>query len=185
MENNKVRVKIYGQEYVISGDKTREHIIKVADYVDLKMHEVEKTVKSGQTSLLAVLSAVNVADDYFNMLGTISELKKNNAQLEKDVEHYVQMWEEAKKSFLQYKEDAQAITKKKDTLMSTLDEKEKELVDMKTLLGEAEMKAKKEVEAEIEKLQDKLKETENNYFDLQMENVQLKSEVERYKKMMV
>jgi len=182
MENNKVKVKIYGQDYVIAGDKTREHIIRVADYVDLKMHEMEKVVKAGQT-MLAVLSAVNIADDLFNLRSSAEELKKNNAQLEKDVEHYIQMWEEAKKSFLQYKEDAQAASKKKDTLMDTLGVKERELEDLKANLEEAEMKAKKDVEDEIEKLQDKLKEMENSYFDLQMENVQLKSEVERYKKM--
>ena len=185
MENNKVRVKIYGQEYVISGEQSREHIIKVADYVDSKMRTVEKAVKSGQVSLLAVLSAVNVADEYFTMADSISELKKSKEQLEKDVEHYVQMWEDAKRSFLQYKEDAQAVSRKKETLKNSLNEKEQEVADLKSMLEEAETKAKQEAEAEIQKLQDKLKEIEGNYFDLQMENVQLKSEVERFKKVSV
>jgi cell division protein ZapA (FtsZ GTPase activity inhibitor) len=184
MDNNKVSVKIYGQEYVIAGEETREHIIKVADYVDSKMRAADRTVKMGQLSVLAVLSAVNVASDYFRARDAATELKKMNEQLEKDVAHYVQMWEEAKRSFLQYKEDAQMVSRKKDTLKSALDEKEQEVVDLRNMLGEAEMKVKNEVKDEIEKLQDKLKETENNYFDLQMENVQLKSELERLKKMM-
>ena len=184
MESNKVRVKIYGQEYVIAGEQTREHIIKVAGYVDSKMREIEKAVKSGQVSMLAVLSAVNVADEYFAMFDSISELKKTNEQLEKDVEHYVQMWEDAKRSFLQYKEDAQAVSRKKETLKNSLTEKEQEVADLKTMLEEAEDKAKKDAETEIQKLEEKLKEIENNYFDLQMENVQLKSEVERFKKTM-
>ena len=184
MENNKVSVKIYGQEYVIAGEESREHIIKVADYVDSKMRAADKTVKMGQISVLAVLSAVNVASDYFRAKDAWFEIKKINEQLEKDVAHYVQMWEEAKKSFLQYKEDAQAVTKKRDTLISALDEREQELADLKALLGSAEMRAKSEVKEEIEKLQDKLKEAENNYFDLQMESVQLKSELERLKKVM-
>jgi len=185
MENNKVRVKIYGQEYVISGEQTREHIIKVAGYVDSKMREIEKAVKSGQVSMLAVLSAVNVADEYFTMLDSVSELKKTKEQLEKDVEHYVQMWEDAKRSFLQYKEDAQAVSRKKETLKNTLSEKEQEVEALKAMVEKAEVKAKKEAEAEIQKLEEKLKEIEGNYFDLQMENVQLKSEVERFKKIMV
>ena len=182
MENNKVKVKIFGQEYVISGEEAREHILRVADYVDSKMNEIEKSVKTNQLSLIAVLSAVNIADGYFSILDTITELKKTNAQLEKDVEHYIQLWEDAKKSFLQYKEDAQAVSRKKDTLKNTLDEKEQELSDLKNALEEANSAAKKEVEAEIAKLNDKIRENESSFFDLQMENVQLKSELERYKK---
>ncbi|MCL1983253.1 MAG: cell division protein ZapA [Clostridiales bacterium] len=185
MDNNKVRVKIYGQEYTVAGEESRERIIKVADHVDLRMREVEKAVKSGQMSAIAVLSALNIADEYFSSAEAASELKKMNAQLEKDVAHYVQMWEEAKRSFLQYKEDAQAVTRKKETLKATLNEREQEVAELKIQLDEAEMKAKKEVEAEIEKLQDKLREMESNYFDLQMENVQMKSELERLKRIMV
>ena len=40
METNKVNVKIYGQEYVIAGDKPREEIIQVAAHVDMKMQEI-------------------------------------------------------------------------------------------------------------------------------------------------
>jgi len=179
---NKVKVMIFGQEYVIAGEEAREHILRVADYVDSKMNEIAKSVKTSQLSLIAVLSAVNIADGYFSILDTITELQKTNAQLEKDVEHYVQLWEDAKKSFLQYKEDAQAVTRRKETLKNTLDEREQELADLKTTLEEANIRAKKEVEEEIGKLNNKIKETESSFFDLQMENVQLKSELERYKK---
>lgn len=182
MENNKVKVKIFGQEYVISGEEAREHILRVADYVDSKMNETSKSVKTSQLSLIAVLSAVNIADGYFSILDTIEELKKTNAQLEKDVGHYIQLWEDAKKSFLQYKEDAQAVSRKKETLKNTLDEKEQEIEDLKAKIEETEERVRKESEAETEKLNEKLKETESGYFDLQMENVQIKSELERYKK---
>ena len=182
MENNKVRVKIFGQEYTIAGEETRDRIIKVADHVDAKMREIEKLIKTGQMSVVATLAAVNIADEYFNADENASVLEKMNSQLAKDVEHYVNMWEEAKRNFLQYKEDAQAVSKKKETLMHTLDEKEQELAGLRVNLKEAEKKAKKDAESEIEKLQTKIKEIESNYFDLQMENVQMKSELERLKR---
>ena len=182
MESNKVRIKIYGQEYVIYGEKSKEHITRVAEYVDSKMREIEKFSKSTQTSMLAVLSAVNIADEYFSKNDNVEELTKTKERLEKDVEHYLQMWEDAKRSFLQYKEDAQAVSRKKDTLKNTLTEKESEVEELRTLLEEAGEKAKKESEEEIQRLTERLKEVENSYFDLQMENVQLKSEVERNKK---
>ena len=46
METNKVNVKIYGQEYVIAGDKPREEIIQVAAHVDMKMQEIGEAAKS-------------------------------------------------------------------------------------------------------------------------------------------
>lgn len=93
---NKVSVKIYGQEYVLSGDKSRDHIMKVADYVNTKMYELASEAEGIALSSLGVLTAVNVSDDYFDALGEANNLKSVNAQLEKDGAHYIQLWEEAK-----------------------------------------------------------------------------------------
>lgn len=73
-EKNKVNVKIYGQEYTIAGDKPREHIIKVADYVDNKMNQIAKALPTGSASSLAVLTAINSADEYFSAMDRISTL---------------------------------------------------------------------------------------------------------------
>ena len=182
METNKVRVKIYGQEYVISGDQSDEHITKVAEYVDFKMRELDVFISSGQSAIIAVLAAVNVADDYFKMIDNVSELKRTKERLENDVAHYLQMWEEAKKSFLQYKEDTQAVVQKKEAMTTMLADKEQEIERLKRLVEAAEAKTKQISSEETKELQDKLKEIEDNYFDLQMENVQLKSELERLKR---
>lgn len=55
-EKNKVNVKIYGQEYTIAGDKPREHIIKVADYVDNKMNQIAKALPTGSASSLLYIN---------------------------------------------------------------------------------------------------------------------------------
>ena len=39
MENNRVKVKIYGQEYVVAGEKSKEEIIQVAAHVKLPMRQ--------------------------------------------------------------------------------------------------------------------------------------------------
>ena len=104
METNKVNVKIYGQEYVIAGDKPREEIIQVAAHVDMKMQEIGEAAKSlgASPSNIAVLSAVNIASEYFEVLEEIEELKRLNLQLEKDAQHYVQLWDESKKNYMDY-----------------------------------------------------------------------------------
>ena len=181
MESNRVSVKIYGQEYVIAGEKSREHIIKVADYVDTKMHEIAMAVNGGPVSALAVLSAVNVADEYFDQVEELERQRTRNSQMEKDTEHYIQLWDEAKKNFVQYKEDAGVILQQKEELQRLLADKEQEIRSLKEKASSAEKAVKEESENKLTELQAKCKELENSFFDLQMENIQLKSEIERYK----
>lgn len=159
MENNKVNVKIYGQEYTISGEKTREQIIKVADYVDSKMAEVSKIITSGPVASLAVLSAVNIADDYFDQISRQTDLENEIGRLRRDAHHFEQLWEETKKSFSHFKEELNQATEKNQELRKLLHEKLKE---NEALVND-----------------EKYKELESNYFDLQMENIRLKGELEK------
>lgn len=201
-EKNRVTVKIYGQEYTIAGDTPREHIMRVADYVNTKMHEIAKALPGSSVSSLAVLSAVNVADDYFTAVERLSSLKQQNEQLEKDSKHYVQLWDEAKKSFLQYKEDAQASIEQKEELQRLFNERTVELDRMTTQYRQLEEKytsllAKNEElagklksqqadraseDSALKELEAKCKDMESSFFDLQMENIRLKGDLDRYKK---
>ena len=121
--SNKVTVKIYGQEYTIAGDKSREQIIQVADRVDKTMRDIAEVVGAISTSSLAVLTAINFADELFVNKVNVSEMEQEREQMQKDVDHYIQLWEEAKKNFLQYKEDAQITMEQKDKLQETVSEK--------------------------------------------------------------
>lgn len=182
MESNKVSVKIYGQEYVISGDKSREHIVKVAAYVDNRMHEIASAAPSCSVTDLAVLSAVNIADETFDSKNEVEELKKLNVQLEKDAQHYVQLWDEAKKTSLQYKDEKQDIASQVDDLQKKLEAKNREIEDMRHAEEETLAKLKEECDRGLADAQAQCKELENSFFDLQMENLQLKKELETYKR---
>ena len=182
MDNNKVTVKIYGQEYVIAGDKSREHIIKVANYVDTKMHSIGHAINKASSSSLAALSAVNIADEYFEAIGKIAEVEQLNQQLVKDSEHYVQLWDEAKSKFIQYKQDEQIVTQQKEELMQTIAESDRTILNLKKEAKLAEEERQLASAEAIRELEQKCKEMENNFFDLQMENIQLKSELDRLKK---
>ncbi len=201
-ERNRVQVKIYGQEFTISGELPRGHIIKVAGHVDRSMHKLAKDLPSCPVSSLAVLAAVNCADEYYRAIESMDDLKAKNQQLEKDAQHYVQLWDEAKKSFIQYKEDAQSAIESREKLQQAYNEKEVECQELKNRLRELEQKAQslqnrneeitkrlaaKEEEKDssssiIKELEIKCREMESSFFDLQMENIQLKSELDRYKK---
>ena len=183
METNKVNVKIYGQEYVIAGDKPREEIIQVAAHVDMKMQEIGEASKSlgASPSNIAVLSAVNIASEYFEVLEEIEELKRLNLQLEKDAQHYVQLLDESKKNYMDYKEETQAIVVQRDDLLNEIRQKEAEAQQLHEAVNNARQQAQSSMEEVVREVEDKCKELENSFFDLQMENLQLKKELEKYK----
>lgn len=153
METNKVTVKILGQSYTISGDKTQEEIEKIANYVDEKMLMISKVQNDGTLGKTAILSAINITEEYFNALERIEILKAAKEQVEKDSQHYMKMWEDAKKSFITYKDNA---IKAQDL--------------------------KRESDSRLKELQEKCSEFENSFFDLQMENIQLKDQVDKLKR---
>lgn len=72
---NRVIVKILGQEYTIVGDEPREFMQRVSNYVDDKMNEIAEKNKKFSTAMIAVLTAINIGDEYFKMLDEYKELK--------------------------------------------------------------------------------------------------------------
>ena len=64
--SDKVTVKIFGQTYNISGDKTQEEIERIAKYVDERMNLISKVVGRNAVGSIAVLTSVNIAEEYFD-----------------------------------------------------------------------------------------------------------------------
>ena len=61
--NNSVRVEIFDQPYNLRGSDA-EYILRLADYVDSKMRAVAEQTNTVDTARLAVLAALNIADEY-------------------------------------------------------------------------------------------------------------------------
>ena len=77
METNKVKVKIYGQEYTIAGDMSKEEIIQVAAHVDMKMQEITEAAKAAGAvpGNVAILSAINIASEYPPVIPLMPSMK--------------------------------------------------------------------------------------------------------------
>ncbi len=183
METNKVKVKIYGQEYTIAGDMSKEEIIQVAAHVDMKMQEITEAAKAAGAvpGNVAILSAINIASEYFKTLDDMEEIKRLNIQLEKDAQHYVQLWDEAKKSYADYKEETLSMQQQKEELMEGIRQRDDEILRLKDSVESAKAQAQSGMEEVVTEIESKCKELENSFFDLQMENLQLKKELEKYK----
>ena len=61
--NGSVRVEIFDQAYNLRGSDA-EYIVKLAEYVDGKMRAVSEQTATVDSVRLAVLAALNIADEY-------------------------------------------------------------------------------------------------------------------------
>ena len=69
-ESKNITVNIYGQDYMLKTAADKNYILKIADYVNLKMKEVESSGldSNSQQLRIAVLSAMNIADELFQSI---------------------------------------------------------------------------------------------------------------------
>jgi cell division protein ZapA len=62
-QNSSVRVEIFDQAYNLRGSDPK-YILQLAEYVDSKMRAVAQATNTIDTIRLAVLAALNIADEY-------------------------------------------------------------------------------------------------------------------------
>ncbi len=83
-DKNKVTVKIMDRDYTLVSEDSREHMQRVANYVDDKMRETFNSNKKLSMSMIGVLTALNVADELHKVINEKDELEKriNSPQYE-------------------------------------------------------------------------------------------------------
>jgi len=63
-----VKIKIQNREFAVKGSDKREQILQVAAYVDQKLKEVGDSAKGVSEDKKAILAALDIAGDYFQLL---------------------------------------------------------------------------------------------------------------------
>ena len=66
--DDKVTIKIKDTEYAIRSSDDREQILKVAEYVDKKLREISEFKKELSEDKKAILTALDIAGDYFQLI---------------------------------------------------------------------------------------------------------------------
>lgn len=81
---NKVNVEIFGENYVVKGEESPEYIEMLAAYIDKRMKLIQQRNPHLSTAKIAVLTALNLADelnklqdDYDKLLKMVEEERKN------------------------------------------------------------------------------------------------------------
>jgi cell division protein ZapA len=68
-----VHVEIHGQRYPIRSSLDPAYVAELAAYVDSKMQLAAKECPAGDTLKVAVLAAVNIADEYFRSADNVQD----------------------------------------------------------------------------------------------------------------
>jgi cell division protein ZapA len=84
-QKNKVIVKIHGQEYSVVGAEPKEYLLKVSSFVDDKMETIAKANTKLSTSMIAVLTCINIADQYLKVKDYLEEIEKEIQQPRQEI----------------------------------------------------------------------------------------------------
>ncbi len=147
-------VTIAGGKYTLSGEKTEEKIKEIANYVDEELTRTSEMLGTNPNFKSAVLTCVNMAEKLMDNSDLLLKVQAEKHQLDNDVKHYVNLWESAKR----------------------------QVTELQAKIGDENDKQVQDDE-KYKELEEKCTEMENAYFDLQMENVNLKNEMRSLKKM--
>lgn len=154
MDKCRADVTICGTDYVLSAEKSEEKIKEIARFVDDELRRTSKALNSNANYRSAVLTAINIAEKLMDNSDLLLRLQTENHQLDNDVKHYISLWEGAKK----------------------------QVADLKNIVDTEGEKNSQDSER-VRELEQKCSELESAYFDLQMENVNLKNEMRSLKRM--
>ena len=77
-ESRVIHVEIHGQRYPIRSALEGQYVAELAAFVDEKMRLALRESPAGDTLKLAVLAALNIADEYFRVL---DEERRQNDQV--------------------------------------------------------------------------------------------------------
>ncbi|MCT4605603.1 MAG: cell division protein ZapA [Marinisporobacter sp.] len=175
---NKVIVRIYGQEYTMVGNESKEYMQRVANFVDEKMIDIARNSKKLSTAMIAVLTCLNIADEYYKInqeienvkeeaVKPLQELEQTRSQLAAALEDF-EIKEMAYKKRIEQLEE-ERINKMKNSECEIL---KKEIATLKEALNLKD--------TEIEKVKEENEELENKVFDSQIKYVQTRKELDAF-----
>ncbi|MCX7749216.1 MAG: cell division protein ZapA [Clostridia bacterium] len=125
---NKVDIRIAGKDYTLVGTESDEYIQKVGLYIDKKMNEIMRNNSRLSTSMAAVLTAINIADDYFKAY-------QNEKSLREELQLIYEKLESLKAENKSLSEQNDILNSKGTHLQLELAKREAELNEVRNSVG--------------------------------------------------
>lgn len=137
VSRGKAEVRIFGQTYTVAGDVSTDNIIKIAKFVNDKMEKIATAFGNSSTTAVAVLAAINIAEDLYRTIDEANMIQEQISQIQKGAEmaaksgeqfndRYEQLWEETKSNFAQRRYELQVTKDNLEKISIQLQEKTEE-----------------------------------------------------------
>lgn len=144
-QKNKVLIKINGQEYPIVGAEPKEYLLKVGSFVDEKMEEIARSNKKLSTSMIAVLTCINITDLYFKLKDEYDRLKNECVaplneldKVKSDLNRALEQLKEKEEACLVLETQLEALAAYKQEHDNSEKETKQKLIEKETDLVKAE-----------------------------------------------
>lgn len=76
-EKRRTNVTIYNQQYTIIGKESSKQVMAIAEMIDEKMKELKEHNPHLDSTKLAVLTAINIGNDYLTLVKQVEDDKKD------------------------------------------------------------------------------------------------------------
>lgn len=102
---NRIKISVDGKSFTLMGEETESHMQAVAEYIHEKITEVRRNAAAVKmdASLAYVLTAINVADDYYKEMEKNAELEGRNLGLTTRLKEMVSQLDDAKAEIAELK----------------------------------------------------------------------------------
>lgn len=80
MDTKEIRIKIFNNHYTLKGDDI-ELLEKSAQYVDNLMHKIQNDIPNQSDITVAIVSALNIAENYYREKNSNTQLDQNYKSL--------------------------------------------------------------------------------------------------------
>jgi cell division protein ZapA len=171
-KKNKVLIKINGQEYPIVGSEPKDYLLKVGNYVDEKMDEVRKGNQRLSTSMIAVLTSINMADDLLKLQEKLNNAQGKYEEPLQDLEELKTQYQKLESEHKNLEEENLGLKRNNGNLLKFKEKYETESIELKE-----EAKSRKEESEKAEKI---INELQNKLFENQIKLVQARKQLEKY-----
>ena len=83
-----IEISVIGQKFMVRADSDEDYVTRVATYVDDKMKDIIRNTKSVASLNVAILAAMNIADELFK-IRAVSE--KQVKTVEKKIKDMIEL----------------------------------------------------------------------------------------------
>ena len=162
--NNKIKVNIAGSVYTIIGEKSKDEVEAIANFVDEEIKKITSQNYLLNSTMAATLVALNVSSDYFDLKKEINLLSEDSEFPLKKQEEFIKNNQKIEKEKEELKQTVKELTDKNNVLVLTISTLEKRYENLEKISYDNFYELKQKNEKIIE-LQNEIVKIKNEYIN--------------------